>query len=96
MTTDAERTEANRDAVLDFLRQKLGGKWTAGDPGDDSGIYLHSNQPSVGRLHFGGRLLADIPDPTALVWRLAREGVVAPLRAGRSVQVTSGGTAAVP
>ena len=96
MTTDAERTQANRDAVLDFVRKKLGGKWTARDAGDDSGIYFHSKQPSVGRLHMGENVLVDLPDPKALVWRLAREGVVVSLREGRNVEVMTDKTEVEP
>ncbi len=93
MTVD--RTTANRDAVVDFLKGELGGEVDALGRGDFSGIYFHSDQSGIGRLHIGENVLADV-EPENLIRRLQDDRVVDSLRAGQSVQVLTGGTSVIP
>ena len=93
MTVD--RTAANRDTVIDFRKEALGGEVDARDPGDLSGIYFHSDQPGIGRLHVGEDVLADF-EHDVLIRRLEDHRVLGYLRAGQSVTVLSQSTAVVP
>ena len=65
------------------------------DPGDFSGIYFHSDQSGIGRLHIGENVLADV-EPENLIRRLQDDRVVDYLRAGQPLRVLTERTAVVP
>ena len=83
----ADRTEANTEAVISFLKHGLGGEIKSQEAGTLAGIYFYQPEKR-GRLQIGEMLLADA-DKVDLLDRLRTDEVVVHLRKGQSVRVMS-------